>query len=40
MDVIWGQHEAKYFFGKDWTVKSALIELKKFHFWRNEVLAR
>jgi hypothetical protein len=32
MEVIWGQREAKYFFGKDWTVKSALIKLEKFHF--------
>jgi hypothetical protein len=38
MDVIWGKQEAKYFFGKDWTVVSALIELEKFDFWRNESL--
>jgi len=34
MQLIWVKREAKYFFGKDWTVDSALIGLAKFDFWR------
>jgi hypothetical protein len=30
---------AEYFCAEDWTLKSALIGLKKFDFWRNDLLA-
>jgi hypothetical protein len=39
IEMICPTSRAKYFFSQGWTLESALIELEKFDFWRNELLA-
>ena len=34
MVLIWGNHETKYFWRKDWTTQISLIGLKFLAFWR------
>jgi hypothetical protein len=38
IEMICPTGRAEYFCAKDWTVKSALIWLEKFDFWRNDLL--
>jgi hypothetical protein len=35
--LIWGEREAEYLCGRDWTGQITLIRHDKLHFWRKSI---